>query len=281
MDYGKLAVKLKSGDFDKYVPSAARELIDGADTETLEAHVRRVMTSPIRYANAFDRPLYQLYFTASWAELYKTLYKDKKLSILEVATGDAAYVVNALEHAFPSCGEYVTFNLNKKLSASFIAKNSGKAVNIKVIEDDGMNVLNYYAENSFDFIAFHHAINDIVQTIIAETEGIDTINCDWWEKEPEMLRAVMKHHRQGTLKQNAYGGFIKLIEVCSRVLKSGGYMVFDNRTFAIAEDIGYSTEFHDSYINLARSWINESLLPLSEISIDGYDAKWWMILKKD
>lgn len=280
MDYGKLAEKLKSGEFDPYVPPAAREWIDGADAETLLAHIRRVMKSPIRYANAFDRPLYQLYFIAAWAELFQDLYKGQELCVLEVATGDASYVVCALEHAFPSRGKYVTFNLNKKLGASFTAKNKDKKVKIRVVEDDGMHVLDYFSENTFDCIAFHHAVNDIVQTIIADMEGIDTVHCDWWEKEPEMLRAVMKHHRQGTFTQNVYGGFIRLMEVCARALKPGGHMIFDNRTFAVAEEIGYSTEFHDAYIDLARNFIGESGLPFTEIQRDGYDAKWWMILKK-
>ncbi|NCA67425.1 MAG: hypothetical protein EOM87_05120 [Clostridia bacterium] len=280
MDYKILALMLKSKDFHKYVPETVRDFIDEVETDVLEAHINRVMTSPIKYVNSFDRPLYQLYFIASWANLYNSLLEDKKISLLEVATGDSCYVINALEHHSSDKGEYVTFNLNKKLSSSFIAKNIDKAVKIKVIEDNGMNVSNYFTQNSFDIIAFHHAVNDIVQTIIAEIEGIDTINCDWWVQEPEMLRAVIKHHRNGTLKQNAYGSFIKIVDVCSQVLKTGGYMIFDNRTFAIKEGLDYSTEFHDSYIAMAREWINESALPLKEITVDGYDSKWWMILKK-
>ena len=144
-----------------------------------------------------------------------------------------------------------------------------------------MNALKYFDVNTFDFITFHHAINDIIQTIIAEIEGIDTENCDWWEKEPEMLQAVMKHHREGTLKYSTYNSFIKLIQVCTQVLMPGGYMIFDNCSFAGYDDIGYSTEFHDSYINMAREWINESGLPLKEVKVDGYNGKWWLILRKD
>jgi len=280
MDYEKSALMFKSKDFHKYVPETIREFIDEVEPDVLEAHIDRVMTSPIKYINSFDRPLYQLYFTASWYNLFKTLHEDQKISLLEVATGDSCYVINALELHSSEKGEYTTFNLNKKLGSSFITKNADKNVKITLIEDNGINVLNYFSVNSFDFIAFHHAINDIIQTIIAETEGIDTINCDWWVQEPDMLRAVMKHHKNGTLKQNAHGSFIKIIDVCSKVLKHGGYMIFDNRTFAVKEEIGYSTQFHDSYIALAREWINESGLPLKETVIDGYDSKWWMILKK-
>ena len=57
-------------------------------------------------------------------------------------------------------------------------------VNIRVVEDDAANIGLYYPESSFDVVAFHHAINDIIQTIIADREDIDTVNQDWWTIEP-------------------------------------------------------------------------------------------------
>lgn len=57
-------------------------------------------------------------------------------------------------------------------------------VSIRVVEDDAANIGLYYPESSFDVVAYHHAINDIIQTIIADREGMDTVNQDWWTIEP-------------------------------------------------------------------------------------------------
>jgi hypothetical protein len=280
MNYKQLAIQVKNNEYSKYISVELKEYLAGIDICELENNFKRIMSSPIKFINKFDRPLYQLYFTAAWANLFSTFLKSRNINLMEVASGDANYIINGLDHYSADLGNYITFNLNKKLSNGLINKNKDKAVKIKVIEDNGMNVLKYYGINSFNVIAFHHALNDIIQTIIAEYEGIDTVNCDWWEKEPEMLHAVMKHHRQGTLKSVAYSDFINLIRICCDVLISDGYMVFDNCSFASYESIGYSTEFHDSYISLAREWIKEANLPLDEICLDGYDSKWWLILRK-
>lgn len=97
-----------------------------------------------------------------------------------------------------------------------------------------------------------------------------------------MLRAVMKYYNGGNLKEKAYGSFIEIIEACGRSLKNGGYMIFDNCSFANDyEGLGYSFEFHSSYIDLARQWIKEADSGLTEVNIEGYDKKWWMILKKE
>ena len=280
MDYKELSLQLKNNEFSNYMSDDIRKFIVSTDILELEKHLERVMTSPIKYINNFDRPLYQIYFTAAWSNLFKFLHKDKQIELMEVASGDANYILNALDNYSSEFGSYITFNINKSLTNNLKTKNAQKSVQIKVIEDNGMNALKYFDENSFDFIGFHHAINDIIQTIIAEIEGIDTENCDWWGKEPDMLHAVMKHYKQGTLKTNAYDSFIKLIDVCTQVLMPGGYMIFDNCSFVGYDDIGYSTEFHNSYINMAREWINESGLPLKEITVDGYNSKWWLILRK-
>ena len=129
-------------------------------------------------------------------------------------------------------------------------------------------------------MAFHHAINDIIQTIIANREGIDTENQDWWSIEPQMLQAVMEYHRKGTLKDAAYQAFIQIIDTSCKQLKSGGYMIFDNITYAGYDEMGYSSEFHNDYIQLARSWISEANLGLEEIEVDSYDKQWWMIWRK-
>lgn len=153
-------------------------------------------------------------------------------------------------------------------------------LDVTIIQDDGANIMNYYDGESFEVIAFHHALNDIIQTIIAEIEGIDTIHNDWWTIEPQLLQAVMAYHNSGQLKRAAYEPFIRIIDTCNRLLKKGGLMIFDNCTYAGYESLGYSSEFHSAYISLAREWIHEANLGLEEVEMPAYDGKWWMVLRK-
>ena len=214
MNFKLLSEQVKNNEFSKYISVELQEYLDQIETDVLENSLKSVMTSPITYKNKFDKQLYQLYFAAAWSNLFSTFLDNKNVNLMEVASGDANYIINGLDHYSADLGTYVTFNLNKKLSSNIINKNKNNSVKIKIIEDNGMNALNYFNAETFNVVAFHHAINDIVQTIVAEKEGIDTINCDWWEKEPEMLQAVLKHHNQGTLKTVVYDDFIKLINIC-------------------------------------------------------------------
>ena len=73
----------------------------------------------------------------------------------------------------------MTANLNKELTQNFQEKTNEMDINIQVVEDDAANIGLYYPESSFDIVAFHYAINDIIQTITADRDGIDTVNNDW------------------------------------------------------------------------------------------------------
>lgn len=284
MNLNELSRQIKScrfkEDLEKDFPKVLLDSLDKMNAVEIEKMLDRIIKVPVTYIEKYDRKLYQFYYCAAWFNIYEKLSMPKNLCVLEIATGEANYVIKALDVYSGSMGKYVTFNLNRELTKNFIDKTRDMAVEVQVVEDNGNNALNYYEENSFDVIAFHHAVNDIVQTIIADIEGIDTINQNWWETETQMLQAVMKYYNQGKLKAAAYDGFIEIIRVCSRVLKKKGYMVFDNRSFCGYEERGYSTEFHNSYINLAREWIKEADLGLEQVHIDGYDENWWMILKK-
>lgn len=202
--------------------------------------------------------------------------------MLEIAAGAAVHIAQALDAYTGNQGQYVSFNLNKELTRSFYQKTTALRLNIRIVEDNALNAPVYYDGETFDIIAFHHAVNDIIQTIIADADGIDTVHCDRKEAEPRMLRAVMKRHDAGILKSVAYPDFIRIVEGCNRVLKRGGIMVFSNFTFAMDyEALGYSMDFHNAYINLARQWIREAGLGLAEVPLDGYDPKWWMALRKE
>lgn len=255
-------------------------LLASLSDEALQAKLDGMISPPITLSERTDPELLQLYYTSSYVHLMKTLNIPKNAKLFEIAAGDTIFIPKALDTYAGTGAKYVTANLNRDLTRGFKEKASDLRIEIEVIEEDGAHIMNYCAPGSIDVVVFHHAMNDIIQTVIAQREGIDTIHSDWWTVEPEMLQAVMAYHNRGELKSVVYDDFINIIDSCIKLLKDGSYIIFDNCTYDGYENVGYSSEFHSNYIQLARDWINEADLGLEEIRIPDYDPKWWMILRK-
>ncbi|MGM1045084.1 MAG: hypothetical protein ACQEXX_02960 [Bacillota bacterium] len=257
-----------------------KELIASLSDDELHRRLDGMITAPITLAERSDPEMLQLFYTSSYVHLMEFLNVPKDAKLFEIAAGDTIFIPKALDTHAEEGAKYVTANLNQDLTEGFRDKTAELSIEIQVIEDNGARILNYCGQGSMDVIVFHHALNDIVQTMIAQREGIDTINSDWWSVEPQMLQAVMDYHNRGELKQAVYSEFISIIETCHQLLKEEGIIIFDNCTYAGYEKIGYSSEFHSNYIQLAREWINEADLGLQEVQVPGFDAKWWMVLQK-
>ncbi|MBY0163798.1 hypothetical protein H0178_49745 [Cytobacillus firmus] len=284
MNMQTLAEKISAGVFNDILQrDFSQDMIselEQMNAVQLEHKLKDMLEVPISISKQRVFEYLQLYYSASWQNLFTELNMPRALSLLEVGAGDVIYIPKAVDAYSHEAGSYVTANLNRDLTHHFQEKTKGMDVSIRVVEDDAANIGLYYPESSFDVVAYHHAINDIIQTIIADREGMDTVNQDWWTIEPLMLQAVMDYHRKGTLKDAAYQAFIQIMDTSCKQLKSGGYMIFDNITYAGYDEMGYSSEFHNDYIQLARNWISEASLGLEEIEIDSYDKQWWMIWRK-
>ncbi|SMF82673.1 hypothetical protein SAMN05661091_2218 [Paenibacillus uliginis N3/975] len=257
-----------------------KELIASLSDDELHRRLDGMITPPITLAERSDPEMLQLYYTSSYVHLMEFLNVPKDAKLFEIAAGDTIFIPKALDTHGEEGAKYVTANLNQDLTEGFRDKTAELSIEIQVIEDNGARILNYCGQGSMDVIVFHHALNDIVQTMIAQREGIDTIHSDWWSVEPQMLQAVMDYHNRGELKQAVYGEFISIIETCHQLLKEEGIIIFDNCIYAGYEKIGYSSEFHSNYIQFAREWINEADLGLQEVQVPGFDEKWWMVLQK-
>ncbi|UVI30202.1 hypothetical protein [Paenibacillus spongiae] len=285
MNTDELAKQMASGKFKAHLqkefsPEAIRRMGELSANE-LRERLNQVISVPINLSGEMSHELLEFYYTASWYNIFEDRGLPRNASVFEVGAGDIVYIPKALNaYSAGQGGKYVTANLNNELTMNFREKTQGMQVDVEIIQDDGANILNYYSEESFEVIAFHHALNDIIQTIIAGIEGIDTVNNNWWTIEPQLLQAVMSYHNSGELKDAAYEPFIHIIDTCNRLLKKGGYMIFDNCTYAGYEELGYSSDFHSAYINLAREWIKEANLGLEEVKMPSYDDKWWMVLRK-
>ncbi|MDR0268686.1 hypothetical protein [Paenibacillus sp.] len=283
MNVHKLAKHYYTGKFpsqiEQYLPTALLSQLHKMNVDEVEKLFDQTMRSPIDLSRQWSPELIEFYYTASLYNLFVELDISSHASLYEIAAGDTVCIPRALD-AYSNNSTYVTANLNKELSRRFMQKTADLSIQIKIIEDNGNNLLQYYEPQSFEVISFHHAINDIIQTIIADIEGIDTVNNDWWTIEPQMLQAVMRYHNRGELRRAAFESFINIIDTCMKLLKKGGYLIFDNCTYAGYDQMGYSSEFHSAYIQLAREWIHESNLGFKEVELEGYDQQWWMMMTK-
>ncbi|MFW6257085.1 MAG: hypothetical protein ACOC2O_02975 [Bacillota bacterium] len=244
--------------------------------------INQVLKGTIDFKNPeYTGEVYHTYFIFCWQEIMKNLdLSPEGPNVLEIASGQSDPVPQALEKYSRGSGTYVTANLNKKLTAGMLKKTKNLNIEVKIIEDNARNLEKYYPENSFDLVSFQHAVNDMIQTIAAQNEGIDTINNDWYDILPLMIEKVNNYFRQNRLQQKTGQEFIDQIKVCSHLLKKGGFLVFNTHVFQMDLDSGYIPELYENYINLAREWITESDLPLKEKKLPGFDKQWWLILKK-
>ncbi len=242
--------------------------------------IKNVISMPMKFEHDFSGEIYKIYFIFCWQQLFKNINLNHKSRVLEVASGQSDPVPQALEKYTQGLGQYVTANLNKKLTAGLLRKTANLNISVDVIEDNAINLEKYYQNEIFDVACFQHAINDMIQTIIACKEGIDTVNNDWFEILPEMIAAVNKYYIKEKLKEVVFDKLIEQIRVCSSLLKSDGFLVFNNHIFQMDLDAGYNSELYKSFIPLIRKWIKESDLDLKEITYEHFAPQWWLFLQK-
>ncbi len=65
--------------------------------------------------------------------------------------------------------------MNKILNENLLEKTKDLSLNVEIIDDDAINIENYIEKGAIDIIAFQHSINDIIQAILCDREGVDTI----------------------------------------------------------------------------------------------------------
>ena len=257
--------------------AAARLGTVGAE---LPERMARMMTAPVTFDREDAPLLHDAYYVGAWCAVAQHLGGGAALKVLEVASGDVAVVPWGLELYDGGGCSYATANLNKKLTQNFLAKTAALRTAVRVVEDDGANMAQYYAPGSFDVLALQHGVNDIVQTILCEREGMDTVNGDWWENLPQMIRISDEYHRSGRLEDTAKAGFLACMKTCADLVRPGGYLAFNSIVYQYDLDLGYPLDLYESYIPMARRWLLEAGMGLTETTPDGWDRRWWMVLRK-
>lgn len=242
--------------------------------EDRQAQLKALLEQPISHFSIINEVL----FRARWAEVVHTLRPAGELALLEVASGDADMIPQAMARIHPG-SRYVTANMNKALTKSLMDKTAGLDVGMEVVEDDASRIESHFGRDCFDIIAFQHAVNDVVQAILCDREGVDTIWADWMETLPLMIKMLQKEVANGTLEQSVKAPLLGLMRSLLTVLKPGGYFAINHYMFQLDLDWGYPPRLFSGFMPMVREWFKE-LEGTEEVFFEGYEPNWWIFLRK-
>jgi hypothetical protein len=238
------------------------------------SQLQALLEQPIAHFTAVN----DVYFRARWAEVLRTIHPGENLTLLEIASGDADMIPQVQAREYPH-SRYITANMNRMLTESLREKTRDLPLDLVVIEEDAAQIDRYLAPESVDVIAFQHAVNDVIQAILCDQQGIDTIYSDWMETLPQMITLLQREIAAGTLEQHAKPGFVALLERLLAVLKPGGLVVMNHYMFQLDLDWGYPPALWDNIIPITREWLKD-LPGCNEVTFPGFDPHWWMFLRK-
>jgi hypothetical protein len=238
------------------------------------SQLEAILEKPIAHFTSVN----EVFFRAKWAEALSTIHPGKELILLEVASGDEDMIPQMIARTRPH-SRYITANMNRMLTDRLREKTRGLPIEIVVIEEDAVKVDQYLSSESVDIIAFQHAVNDVIQAILCDQAGVDTVFSDWMNTLPKMIRILQKEIAQNTLEQHAKPAFLSLLEKLFQVLKTDGVMVMSHYMFQLDLDWGYPPGLWDNLVPITREWIKE-LPGCKEVFFDGFEPHWWIFFQK-
>ena len=239
-----------------------------------ENQLKAILEKPIAKFTQIN----EVYFRGRWAEVLNLLHPEKKMKLLEIASGDADMIPQVMARTHPD-SHYVTANMNKLLNSSLLGKTKNLSLEIQIVEDDAINIEEHIGQGTVDIIAFQHSINDVIQAILCDREGVDTIDSDWMSTLPKMIEILQKETLQNTLESHAKPQFLGLMDVLMSVLKNDGVVAMNHYMFQLDLDWGYPPYLFENMVPMIRDWLKD-LSGCDEIFYSGFDPNWWMFLHK-
>lgn len=246
----------------------------------LPAAVQAALQRPQPRDMSLGRRVLGPVLAAQYAEIFAALELPRELSVYEPCVGASDPVIVAAEAHSGGTARYTAVNLNRKLRAELAGKIGHLRSSVRVVDDDAARVLEHLAPGSVDVACFHHAINDILQTAVAEPRGMDTANLEWWPKERQMIEWLAEDAAAGRLAECGQPELLRIVADATRLVGPGGWLVFDHWNWLGHQDEDWFpwALFYD-LVPLTRSWIADAGLGVREVALDGVDSQWWMILQ--
>ncbi len=241
-----------------------------------ERHLKDLIEKPLE----FDNPMSMWYFKTKWGEALRAVLSDAPVNVLEIASGANDLVPQVVAKLYGhSDTTYTTVNLNKGLTAEFKRRTEGLPIQVNVIEDAAQKLESYFGSEKADVVVFEHSFNDIIEAMLVERDGVDTINTDWMEILPLMVEKVNRAYLDKTLESAIKDEFLKILESCLDVLKPNSFIVVSQFQFQYSLDVGMNPELLENYLPIVRGWIANAGIG-EEVFIEGFEPQWWMFLKK-
>jgi len=239
-----------------------------------QQQIRALLENPIASFTIVN----ELYFRARWSEVLSAAGLAASPVVLEIASGDTDVIPQMMGRDYPD-SRYIAANMNQRLTAGLRAKTRDLPLEVVIIEEDAVAIGRHLQADSVDVIAFQHGVNDVLQAILCDRDGVDTIQTDWMETLPAMIAILQRETRQATLEQSVRPGFLKLLELLLGVLKPGGVIAMNHYMFQLDLDWGYPPDVWENLIPMVRAWVKD-LPGTHEIALEGFDRQWWLFLRK-
>jgi SAM-dependent methyltransferase len=256
--------------------------VDQLDAEALRVGAEQVLARPQKAEFIPGaRPLSRRLLAAQWTLVLESLGLPPEPHVLALCVGGSDPVVVAVDVLFGSRATYWTVNLNRKLIAELLERAQSLDMKVNLIEDDAQNLGALFEPAAFDCVCFHHAVNDILQTAVAAKHGLDTRDIDWWPTERQMIEWMAAEHAQHGLTEVGLPELRTILEAAARVVKPGGALVFDHWTWEHHLGLDwFPGDLFNHLIPLAREVALSLSTPLHEVTPDGLDRQWWMVLRQ-
>jgi SAM-dependent methyltransferase len=256
--------------------------VDQLSAEELAQGAAQVLARPQKAEFIYGaRPLSRRLLAAQWTLLLEGLELPEQPRVLELCAGGSDPVVVALDVLFGAEAEYVTLNLNRKLAEELTERFAGLDLRAEIIEDDAQNVPALFPEPVFDCVCFHHAVNDILETAVAEAHGWDTRDLDWWPNERQMIEWMDEQYRADGMAAVGLPELRRILEAAAQVVKPGGMLCFDHWTWEYHLGLDwFPGDLFNNLIPLAREVALALPTPLEEVTPEGIDRQWWMVLRR-
>lgn len=244
--------------------------------DDLAAKVRQTMLHP----STFSHPFWAMVLAAQYYRLFEVLKLPKTLAVYEPGAGAEPPVVVASAALGGHQSRYTTMNLNKPLHTKLMQALNDQPSSYTIIEANALTALDYLTPDSFDVACFNHSINDILQTAVAEANGMDTRDIDWFAEEQQMIEWLEAAFQSGDVERTAKKALLQIIQDAVTVVRRNGYLIFFHCVFEGMQTLSwFPWKRYNDLIPITRNWIAESALPVEEVQLPGIDPQWWMILK--
>lgn len=276
-DIKRVIQEIQRGDISQALSDDVKAEIDAISQEDLFKKVTLALQHPKP-----DVPLFilDIVHAAEFYLVFEELGMPKNLSVYEPGVGGCDPVVIATEAYSSGLGNYLTINLNKDLQNELAGKIDHHKISIRIIQDNAQQALKHLEPNTFDIACFNHSINDILQTVVSEHRGMDTVNIDWFSNEQQMIEWLTEDFADGSINSRGKPELIEIITTTLKLMRPGGYMVLCHNNYEFIKDKDwFPWQLYWDLIPITREWIKQADLPVKEVTLPGFESQWWMFLE--